>query len=525
MGLAVAAVVQRHHPPAPGRETTLWLAVESVVADGDTRLEERDRARFAAAFGSRPAAAQVRREGEARQLDAPWLWTRMAAGARSALGSAGVPLLQTALFALAGAAAFLTLAARLGSASAAWLVALTGLASAAFAVPFRHEPRAVEMAAVALAAAAVWARRVGPARPLDDLYRGEPASGAGRLRWLLAGAAAGVAVAGSPTYLPLVVPLAAGVPRGRRGGAWTLLALGLAATLIPLAVAGGPLWEPPAGAPSAALYGWAALGLVGGRGVGLLPYAVPLLLLVLSQGRDEGRGWAAPAALLSAVLLLLASPFDFVEGTLAPGNAWLLPPLALLLAAVGEADRRATLVGFAALGAPLLVAPWLAALGFTTLAGAVGERIAPLERLLPVASTLRTVPGAIELERPGLRILTASPGVELAPDGRLRLTGARAVLEVTSDRALSSLRFELGREAPAAIEVHGGRMGSTTFRPSGEMAIDVALDPRRARRHAVWWSRDAWIHRLELRLPAVPATPVPFDVPFGRAAVPREERP
>jgi hypothetical protein len=95
---------------------------------------------------------------------------------------------------------------------------------------------------------------------------------------------------------------------------------------------------------------------------------------------------------------------------------------------------------------------------------------------------------------------------------------------VASERPLSSLRLELGPAAPVEFEVRGGKMGNTTLRPNGDVAVDVGLDPRAARHHPVWWSeQSAWIYTLELRLPKVVAAEVPLDVPYGRLAVPGEK--
>jgi hypothetical protein len=178
-------------------------------------------------------------------------------------------------------------------------------------------------------------------------------------------------------------------------------------------------------------------------------------------------------------------------------------------------------VAVALAGAPFVLAPVvLAPLGFAAPAVAVERLAAPLVGLLPEPTTLRVAPGSADLARPSLVVRGLEPAVSAGASG-LRLAGRRGDLYAISDRALSSLRIELGGEAPVAIGVRGGRLGDTTIRPSGEVAFDVALDDRRARRHPVWWSRDgAWIYRLGLELPAVPPRPVPLEVPFGRPVVP-----
>jgi hypothetical protein len=231
-----------------------------------------------------------------------------------------------------------------------------------------------------------------------------------------------------------------------------------------------------------------------------------------------------PAVLAAVALQLLLAPFDFVEGTLAPGNAWGLPLLALALVAAEGGESPFATWSVAAVALPLLAAPWLTALGAERAAAAAARRVAAVERLLPAASTLRLQPGAAELERGGLRVRAFAPGLAPVAAGKLAWSEARADLLAIADRPLSSLRLELGAAAPARFDVRGGTLGNVTYRPSGEVAVDVALVPRRARRHPVWWSRDgAWIYPLELRLEQMPAAPIPLDMPFGRLAVPAAE--
>jgi len=300
---------------------------------------------------------------------------------------------------------------------------------------------------------------------------------------------------------------------------------GLALVAAPLLLLAGPLWEPVAGAPSAALFGWSALGLLAGRGAGLLPYFVPAVLLVTLGGRGDGKSWVLPAVAAALALQLALAPFDWVEGALPAGNAWFLPPLALLLCAAESSESGRATFAVGLLGLPLLAPPWLAAAGLAGAGDFVARRVAPFERLLPAASTLRLQPGTFDLGPGGLVARGFAPGIAAGRDGRLRLIGARADLLVSSDKPLSSLRLELGANAPARLDLRGGKLGNITYRPSGEVAVDVALDPRQARRHPVWWSPGgAWSYALELRLEAPPPEPVALALPFGRLAVPEPSR-
>ncbi len=106
---------------------------------------------------------------------------------------------------------------------------------------------------------------------------------------------------------------------------------------------------------------------------------------------------------------------------------------------------------------------------------------------------------------------------------------------VESDRALSSVRLDFSANAPGTLAVEGGTTGSTTFRPSGEVAFEIALG-RPARRHPLWWSRvPVSIYVLRLALPgasgmgsqgsAAAADPVTFDLGLARVAEPEAVRP
>ncbi|HLF56078.1 MAG TPA: hypothetical protein VI942_04450, partial [Thermoanaerobaculia bacterium] len=293
------------------------------------------------------------------------------------------------------------------------------------------------------------------------------------------------------------------------------------ASVAAIVALGGAPWAPADLVVSPKLWGWSAIGLLAGRGVGLLPYYLPATLLFATAGRDEGRRFVVPATLAAILVQLALAPFDFVESGGGFGNGWFLPLYAVLLAAASHDEGPRWTLAIGAAGAPFLLAPvWLASAGLLAPAAAVDRLVSPAVALLPEPTTLRAAPGAADLVRPGLVARGIEPAI-FAGRGRLRLFARRGRLFVVADRALSSLRLELGADAPVAIEVRGGKLGNTTIRPDGELAVDVALDPRRARRHPVWWSReDAWIHALEVRLPAAPAAPIALDVPFGRGVVP-----
>ncbi len=514
----VAAIVGPRSAPAPGRETTLWMAVESVARDGDLVVTA-DRDRFRERFGHEPQGLLYRDFGGRKELDAPWAWTTLAAAARK-LGRGGPYGLQGALLGLALVAAVATLKSRLGAVSAGLLVAVAVVGSPLFLLPFRLESFALELAACAFAAAAVWWRRSGPAQGPEQIYRGELDERPSLLRSVIAGTGFGVVLAGSPAYLPLIFPLLAAAPRERRGSAGALLALFASGVFGALFWFGGSPWEPIEPILSPSLLAWSAIGLLVGRGVGLLPYFVPLALLVANSGATGGRRGVFLAAGGALVLQLVLSPFDFVAGSLTPGNGWFLPIYALLLLSCDQAQSRAWTVATLVASSVFLAPHWMSVIGPNPVAREAAQLAAPIVDRLPIASTLRRAEGAVDLVRPELVVRAFAPAIEPAKDGKLRLSERAGTLLVVSNRPLSSLRLELGRDAPAEIGVRGGELSNTTFRPSGEVAFDVVL-PKRPRRHPVWWSRDgAWIYELELRLPKRPAKPLALDLPFAKGVVP-----
>lgn len=75
----VAVVVAPAGPPAPGAETTNWVAARSLALDGDLRFTDEDARRYRERFGGAPAGLRTERDGET--LDAPPLASRAWAAA------------------------------------------------------------------------------------------------------------------------------------------------------------------------------------------------------------------------------------------------------------------------------------------------------------------------------------------------------------------------------------------------------------------------------------------------------------
>ncbi|MEO8275740.1 MAG: hypothetical protein ABI639_05940 [Thermoanaerobaculia bacterium] len=523
--LAVTAAPRR--VPAPGVETTLWLAAHSVAFDHDERFVDADVARYRARFGEGPR--DVRTEPHGDRLSAPFLAVRLWAAALAVGGESGPFLLNFLALTLAALAACRALRAPLGDAVALW-VALLLFGSVAWNVGLRWQSEILVMAAVVLAMAAIWGREPGLSvveevtgpdgeKRVDEIYGGDLETRAAHWPWPVAGLLLGAAAVRHPGYALLALPVLAELPTRFRGSArlraGALFVLLFVAPIVAVALLHGAPWEAPANLFDARLFGWNALYFAAGRNVGLLVGYLPLLALLFSPRSDGGRRFLPLTVLLAVVLQLVIAPFDWAGDPSAVGNVWFLPLYGALWFCAGPMLRPRGIALLAIAAAPFLSALWLAPLSDGTRPPAAFARISPftsgVREHLPFETSLRTLPGSDEIARAGVRLRGTHPEIH-ASSGRLSwlaLEGARreiakerrAELIVESDRELSSVRLDFSADAPASLAVEGGVAGGTTFRPSGEVAFEITL-PAPARRHPLWWSRaPVSIYFLGLALP------------------------
>ena len=517
--LAVARAPQR--PPAPGAETTLWLAATSWAEDGDGLRTDADMQRYRARFAAEPRGVEMAATGDA--LAAPWLAARAWGAAARWGGELGLWGFNLLLFWGTAALGWWATRQVWGALAPLWIAVLL-FGSVAFTFLFRLQPELLGLASVVAASALVWSRfAVAPAK---GVYGGEFAAPQVAFRWLAAGLVFGLAATLSPAYLPLAVPLLAAAPRGRRSIGGATFVIGLAATVGGAALLGGVPWAMPSWVFSPALLGWNGFYLLVGRNAGILAGYLPVLLLLAVPSSEAGRRWLPAAALAAAALQLTLYPFDWAGDLAAVGNAWFLPVFGALWFLPGRIERPRWAVVLLLVAAPLLLPRWWQPLSDGTVAPAAIRRFTEAARTaLPFETTLRTLPGAHEIARGGVRLRATSWNVFPTSSG-LAWQGSRAgELAVASDRPLSSLRLAFGEKGPSALQIRGGEAGNTTFRPGGEVAFDVRLG-RPARRHPVWWSRQpVAIYFLRLELPQAPLAPIPFDLELARPALPAPERP
>jgi hypothetical protein len=446
----------------------------------------------------------------------------------SAVGGAAAERLwrlgAAAALALAALACARVLGRSLGAAAPLW-VAVWVFGSVAFAQVFWAPGAAILMAASALAFALVYGAETPVAEGPPEIWDAPESRAPARiaLRWGPAGALLGVLAAAHPLYLGLLLPAWLAVPRGRSAGARGALVAGAVAAL-----AGGLLlragFDPAHSAQLGGLGGlpldrgllaWNLAYFFAGRYGGVLVYCLPLLLGFLAPSWRAGR-WSLPlAAGVISLGFLVLHPFAFAApgGQAAVlGNARFLPLYPALWFVGGRRARPAAAIAIAALAAAGMHAAWR----LPPPHPGDGGLSAPARRFLPPETSLRDLPGTVEVEHRGLRVrfLDAHAGPRT---GGLRLRrGEEAQLLVGADSPLSTLLAEFDRQAPSGLEVRGAEVGEILFRPDGRVAFE--LRPRGARRHPTWWSREpAHVYHLALRLPGEGAE-VGFTLtPGGRA--------
>lgn len=550
LGLLLAAVVglalfgAKGRVPAPGEETTNWLAAHSLAADGDLVLAEVDRARFRAAFGREAAGVETERGGS--RLVAPPLVTRLWQLALAVGGERGPFLLHALALALAALAACATLS-RFDPRGAPWAVAVLLFGSVAFAAVFRYRPEILVFAVVVAAGWLVWGRgdRGARAGAPAEIYAGDGLMTATAWPWWVAAFLVGTAAIRHPAYVLLALPIwrdrpwvGGGRSRSKARAGWWASPLFFAALVAPVALASfafGPHWDPPASLFDLTLTAWNSFDFLLGRNAGLLVSYLPAVALFVTAPKAGGRAllpWAVVAAVLAQLLL---SPFDWAGDLHGFGNLWFLPLYGGLLFAAGEAfDRRlSALLALAVL--PALAPLWWAPLSDAARAPSWMEPwTVGVRARLPFETALREAPASSELVRGGVRLRSEDAGLALV-DQRFEIGRDGAALLVESERPLASLRLDFSADAPGSLVVEGGRAGSTTFRPNGEVAFEVELG-KPERRHPLWWSRSpVSIYRLRLALPGAgrmalqgdspSARPVSFDLGLARVRGAETEHP
>ncbi len=281
-------------------------------------------------------------------------------------------------------------------------------------------------------------------------------------------------------------------------------------------LSGGDDWL-PGGAPrpvwDLGLWGWNLLFLVAGRTVGVLPYFLPVVLLLgaaLDRGGRVGSGrLAIPWMVVAALAVWLAvRPFDFAGaagGLGGPGNHWFVPLYGALWFVAVRPVRPAWALVVAAVAAPFLYPSWLAPRTVAQPAALrAGTFVSPVAaRLLPSESTQRDLPGTREVQLGVLWIRSTGPGITVPDRGEHLIadTSGHAELLVGSPVPLGGLRLAFGAGAPTRIELDDATLVQTTLTPAGGVVFTV--DPGSPdRTQPLWWTRgDVFLYRLGFAFP------------------------
>lgn len=426
-------------------------------------------------------------------------------------------LTSAGLLAVAAVAAGLHHGRRNGPA-AAGLLTLLLFGSVAFAQVFAAPLASLgALAAVVLACTLALAGEHPLGDGMPELYPGGGVAG-GLLPRVAAGALIGAAGWVHPAYL-LLLPFVA-TPRppataerrpGRRailllaaGACALVVAAGWVAGVVP---ASWPAPPQPDRALDPRLVSWNLAYLLGGRHVGLLAGYLPAVLLVACRRRGDGRSGLLLGVAAATLVVTLWEPHDFWGGPQAAGNRWFLPLYGALWFVPRRLPRLRWLVLFAALAGllvwPLWLRPRRAAPGV----------FAPLARYLPYETTQRHLPAVADWGGTGVRLRSLAPALrEQEGTPVLDPAAGPAELLVASEQPLEALYLELGPRSGSEIEVAGGEVGETLFRPAGGVRFEIRLGEPRAR-HPMWWGDgDHFLYLLRVRMPDGPDRPVPVAI-------------
>ncbi|MFN7940305.1 MAG: hypothetical protein U0X73_01795 [Thermoanaerobaculia bacterium] len=438
-----------------------------------------------------------------------------------ALGATLPSVAGALLLAVAAALAWRAQRRNMGGRDAAVWIGASTLGSALPWIATGSLTSAVAVAGVAVAGTLLWGQGGRPAVAGEEIYSGPLPGESGPWRYVAVGAGLGCAVATGFACLPLVAPAIAALPPHRRRRAAAALALGLAAVVLAGATLFDGLWDPPRTAFSPALFLWATVDLWVGRGLGLLIFFLPFALALGSSARGGERRGLLTAVAAALAIRVLAYPFDLGGAADLQGNAAFAPLAAALWFAPARPLGRWLPLGALVVALPLVLPSALASFGAPPLPRAIA---APIDRALawlPIPTTQAAPPATVGYERDGARWLGATPEVALARPSDMSIAGGRwGELALLAPGALSSLRLAFEPSTPATVELRGGELGNTTFRPSGEEAIDLRLGAP-ARRHPVAWSAaPVAVYRLSLRVGTSEGRRYRFAPDLLRAAVP-----
>ena len=556
-GLAVTALDRPGWPRWIGEEATHVLQAESLALDRDLVFDSRDRQRVTTA-GVEITGLSLRdgRHDEEPVFARPVFYSAYLAPFVRFAPRRGPTLANLLLLCLAVGLASRRLHMRIGS-SAPWLVGLFLFAS----VTFRYLQVAEPPIFLLALAVAVFFLVLGLEEPISEgpseMYRPLPTRVRVGWRWGLAGLLLGLMAAFNPVYALLAVPAVVAAPRGSRRAALTFLSAGLIAILalsgliewgragswqLPFpepsssvllaAESGGqrPLGDlsgksvssPLEAAPgrpypvrfSGRLTAWNASYVLAGRHLGLLPYFLPVALILGLWSMGSGRSSLVMTCWIAIGLIALLSPFDFAGGPSAIGNRWFVPLFGAMWL-VPARPARPRWLGITAVLAGLFLYPvWLSPAGSPIAKdGGLQHAESLAASYLPLETSQRSLPGFGEILGRGAWVRSLRNTVRPRSDGRWRMEGGQqAELLIAAPLPLDSLYFEFGGGAEAELEVKGGELGNMVLQPNGRVAFHIGELEGKVR-HPAWWDeKDQNFYDLRLRMPGAEGKSQVFSV-------------
>ncbi|HET9228471.1 MAG TPA: hypothetical protein VFR31_17475 [Thermoanaerobaculia bacterium] len=472
-------------PPETGEEPTYALQAASLAWDFDLRYGDEDFARYREQWGARPPGIDLEsRDGGGTQVyGRPFFHALVSAPFVRMMPQRGMRVANALLLAAAALLAAWALQRPL------W-VAVFVFASVTFLSVFQATADIFLLAVTAAGFSLIYAGQ--KEKVLSSMYEGE-STWRGFGRWLAAGAL--LAIPGTYRLLYLFLLLPAFLSKKNRGEWAGLLAgsLGMLALAFSVhAAAGGdPLLAPSlAFEADPGLLLWNTVYFLAGRHLGILPYFLPVLLVLMAARSDR---WAIGAAVaLAAVGLLLAHPYDF-------SGISFLPLYAALWFLAAKPLRPAAPIVIALLAVPFL-AP---------IPPSVTERI---KGFLPYEATQQDLPGEW-LSQGSLRIKPTNPNVWRASGGKdFRIAGrAPGEIVIASPGPLESLQMTFDRNAPTLLQANGQDLRPVALGADGSVTFEVPLGSGRT--HPMWWTGGTHhLCTLRLRLPDAPVKPIAFQM-------------
>ncbi len=548
--VAASTTERRSWPSFMGDEATYLMQAESLAWDLDLRYEAADYHRFIDGWQLPPQGLilQSGDGGATITYGKPFFYAAYLAPFLRLFGRSGPFIANALLLIFCAIVACRALERRLGPWASLWLAALI-FASVTFASTFWMHADLFLMCLTAVAFSLLFNARWRQQRGLDD--------GHWIAQWIhlvLVGGLLAVVVFSRPPYLPLLLVALWLVPKPRWRSALTTLASAALLVICSSAVhhqltgtwtpygalrsgfyahTGYPAIDFPVATWTSSvqdlgnaaartplqilrdrklpwsLLTWNSFYFLLGRHVGVVPYFLPLLLilwpLVARRRRDEPPARLVVALLLavsvSALFFLWSRPFNFYGGGGSLANRYFLP---LFPALWFVPQRRLPLPGIVAVSllAGLFLLPlWRAPRQFPITEQGTYRYVSPVaQRWLPFETSqshLRLA-GREDLYE-GFYLRLESPGIKQGRDGFFRLpAGEPGAMVLGSTLPLSEIILETTNPPADPFELNATVLGPPQATEKGTWRYRLKLQPPIAR-HPMWWTWQA-AHLYRLRL-------------------------